>query len=152
GPGGVGGVPVDPLLQGGDPALQCLEPGPEGDLGLGRHGLPERLGDGRRIGHAAWYRVCPWHGQHPTDERLPLRDQGQGHALCARFWAILGESAARLTQRQLRAAAALATLDPDDSRWRSLATPIAAGLVREDPRLLDAWREVFFPLADRLEG
>jgi formylglycine-generating enzyme required for sulfatase activity/serine/threonine protein kinase len=82
---------------------------------------------------------------------IALRDQGQGH-VCAQFWPILGESAARLTQRQLRAAGALATLDPDDSRWRSLATPIAAGLVREDPRFLDAWREVFFPLADRLKG
>jgi formylglycine-generating enzyme required for sulfatase activity/serine/threonine protein kinase len=81
-----------------------------------------------------------------------LRDHGPVRALSDRIWAILGESSARLSQRQLRAAGALAVLDPDDSRWQSLGNPIAAALVREDPRLLDAWLEVFVPLADRLKG
>jgi serine/threonine-protein kinase len=49
-----------------------------------------------------------------------LRDHGHGRALNPQFWAILGESAARLTHRQLRAAGALSVLDPDDSRWWSL--------------------------------
>jgi hypothetical protein len=39
--GRVGGVGVEPLLQVGDTSLQTLEPGPDGLLGLGWHGLPQ---------------------------------------------------------------------------------------------------------------
>jgi hypothetical protein len=70
GPGGIRGVLAEPLLQLGDPLLQALEPSSEGGLGLGRHGLPQRLRDRGRLAHAAWYRRYSGLMQHPTIERL----------------------------------------------------------------------------------
>jgi formylglycine-generating enzyme required for sulfatase activity/serine/threonine protein kinase len=81
-----------------------------------------------------------------------LRDRGHGPALIPRLWDMLGEARTRLSERQLRAAGALAVLRRDDPRWTSQGTAIAAALVRGDPRLLDSWREVFLPVVDRLKG
>jgi hypothetical protein len=53
--GGVGGVLVETLLQFSDAEFQGRESGPDGGLGLGWHGGPERLRDRGRIAHAAWY-------------------------------------------------------------------------------------------------
>jgi formylglycine-generating enzyme required for sulfatase activity len=55
-----------------------------------------------------------------------------------------------LTDAQLRAAGALAALAPAGLIWKSLAAPIAHRLVRENPLLVGAWREVFQPIADEL--
>jgi hypothetical protein len=54
--GGVGGVGVEPLFQLSDPPFQDLEPCPDGLLGLGWHGLPQRFRDRGRIAHTPRYR------------------------------------------------------------------------------------------------
>jgi hypothetical protein len=56
--GGVSGVAVEPLLQLSEATLQRFPPCPDGGLGLGRHKVPKRLGNRRRIAHAAWYTGC----------------------------------------------------------------------------------------------
>jgi formylglycine-generating enzyme required for sulfatase activity/tRNA A-37 threonylcarbamoyl transferase component Bud32 len=82
--------------------------------------------------------------------RLALRDRASRPALSRRFWALLEGAGARLTDRQLRALGALALFDAGSPRWRALGTPLAVGLVREDPQLIGDWREVFQPVGDRL--
>jgi hypothetical protein len=73
--GGVGGVLVDPLLQLGDAPLQGREQRPDGGLGLGGNGVPERLRDRGRIAHAAWYTGWRSLKQYSTIERLPTESR-----------------------------------------------------------------------------
>ena len=55
-PGGVGGVPAQPLLQLGDPTLDAIEGGGEGGLHIGRDAAPEGFGDRRCGTHVAGIR------------------------------------------------------------------------------------------------
>src|SRR3954464_9756358 len=69
--GGVGGVFLAPLPRVGAPPLPGREQRPDGDLGLGGNGVPERLRDRGRIAHAAWYTGWRSLKQYSTIERLP---------------------------------------------------------------------------------
>jgi formylglycine-generating enzyme required for sulfatase activity len=64
----------------------------------------------------------------------------------------LSARAAELSDAQLRAAGALAGLAPADPTLAASAGPIARKLVRENPLLIGAWREVFEPIAPTLTG
>ena len=69
------------------------------------------------------------------------------------LWKTIEEqSAAKIPGRQLRAAAALAALDSANHRWIKIAPAVCLGLVRENPLLLDSWREVFQPVSRELLG
>jgi serine/threonine protein kinase/formylglycine-generating enzyme required for sulfatase activity len=69
----------------------------------------------------------------------------------AKSWRLaLPAEAEDLTDSQLRAAGALAGASPADPVIAALADPIARKLSQENPLHLNAWREVFQPLADRL--
>jgi serine/threonine protein kinase/formylglycine-generating enzyme required for sulfatase activity len=81
--------------------------------------------------------------------RKALTKQGHAPAATSRLWAEFA-SPSPLSDGQLRAAGALAEFDPDDLRWRDLAGPVAASLVRENPMLLSHWRDVFRPVGRML--
>jgi formylglycine-generating enzyme required for sulfatase activity/serine/threonine protein kinase len=82
--------------------------------------------------------------------RRVLRDCGHADAWIPRLWASLANHPDELTRPQLCAAGALAVFAPDDARWRDLASPVAAALVKENPALIAAWRVTFEPVADQL--
>jgi serine/threonine protein kinase/formylglycine-generating enzyme required for sulfatase activity len=84
--------------------------------------------------------------------RQALRDQGYGPDLVPRLWSTMRDRAPRLTERQLRAAGALALLDPGEPNWRTHVVPLVAALIRQDPQSIDAWRVAFEPVATRLTG
>src|SRR5690606_30349555 len=46
---------------------------------------------------------------------------------------------------------ALALFDPDHPGWEDVATPIAAGLVRQNPLFIGDWSEVFQPIDGALK-
>ncbi len=84
-PGGVGGVPADPLLQLGDPTLDAIEGGGEGGLHIGRDTAPEGFGDRRYGTHVAGIRD----GRHSSNShpktatrRLPKRVGAWGDLAC----------------------------------------------------------------------
>ena len=81
--------------------------------------------------------------------RSALLRKGDVDALRSRLWALL-EKTIELTDVQLRAAGALALFAPQDERWRALGPSVAAKLVRENPLLIGAWREVFLPVNEVL--
>jgi hypothetical protein len=58
-PGGVGGVPAQPLLQLGDPPAVGVDQLRDGGPCLGRHPVPQRLSDRRLILHAAVLLASP---------------------------------------------------------------------------------------------
>ena len=56
-----------------------------------------------------------------------------------------------LDERQLRAAAGIAWIDPESPAWRLLAGGVAGALVEQNVEEVGRWREVFQPVAERLE-
>src|SRR5207249_3477439 len=82
--------------------------------------------------------------------RQALQDQGHAGPRTPRLWAALESIAGELTDAQFRAAGALASFDPRDSRWPNLGRPVAEKLVYENPLLIGAWREVFQPVGGAL--
>ena len=56
-----------------------------------------------------------------------------------------------MDEEQLQAAAALVWLKPEDSRWESLAGPIAKKLVQEHPLYVVTWSKIFQPIAGTLK-
>ena len=59
------------------------------------------------------------------------------------LWQKLGEPGESKHRERLRAAAALAKYDPNDSRWRENSNMIVKDLVAENPMFLGAWSEEF---------
>jgi formylglycine-generating enzyme required for sulfatase activity/tRNA A-37 threonylcarbamoyl transferase component Bud32 len=90
------------------------------------------------------------------DEVLVIREALIAHpptdGAVPRFRRALPAKAADLDDAQLRAAGALAKLAPADPLLSASAAAIARKLVRENPLLIGAWREVFQPIAGRLAG
>jgi formylglycine-generating enzyme required for sulfatase activity/tRNA A-37 threonylcarbamoyl transferase component Bud32 len=90
------------------------------------------------------------------EEVLVIRDALAGPATAdraaVRFRRALPAKAADLSDAQLRAAGALAKLAPADPLLPASAAVIARKLVRENPLLIGAWREVFQPMAATLAG
>ena len=65
-------------------------------------------------------------------------------AITERFWTLLEDSKIDSAQR-LRAACALATLTPDDTRWGKVSGDLADTLVNQEPFVIASW-------ADALKG
>lgn len=55
-------------------------------------------------------------------------------------------------EARLRAAAALASYDPSNANWESIAAEIAHDLVRQDPLLVGTWIELLEPVRQQLRG
>src|SRR5262249_57307820 len=93
-------------------------------------------------------------GATPAEVAAILRAVGraagpQAAACRDALWPVAAGGAAPADQR-LRAAAALAALDPDDGRWGVLAAPTAAALVRENPLVAPDWARLLRPVGKRL--
>jgi formylglycine-generating enzyme required for sulfatase activity len=86
------------------------------------------------------------------DEVRVFVQQLSGHKgeLTERLWAALEQPGKDHQDRQLRAAAALATYDKEGRRWSEAAGPVAGRLVEIDPAYLSAWKEALRPVRDRL--
>ena len=70
--------------------------------------------------------------------------------LLERLWLEANDTNTQHNARRLRAAAALAAYDPDDAMWKTVAAPIADLLTEENPLVLSAWIECFFPVRQQL--
>jgi hypothetical protein len=81
-----------------------------------------------------------------------LRDALSDHKakLSARLWSD-AESAAS-EERRLRAAAALASYEPTDPRWKSIRAEVAQALTRVSPEFLGDWKEALRPVRAELLG
>ena len=79
--------------------------------------------------------------------RQALHRHGHAPALTPKLQALLEETPSELTDSQLRAAGALALFEPKDPRWPALGPRVAAKLVRKNPLLIGASREVFQAVA-----
>ena len=85
--------------------------------------------------------------------RDALRQRGRAERVAPRLRrALPARPPDALEATPLRAAGALAGIDPADPALPALAGPLARALVRENPLLIGAWREVFQPIAALLEG
>jgi formylglycine-generating enzyme required for sulfatase activity len=78
--------------------------------------------------------------------RKELFDNSHAEMLKPRLWVLLETNREELTESQFRAAGTLALFAPQDPRWPALGPSVAAKLVRENPLLIGAWREVFQPV------
>ncbi len=81
-----------------------------------------------------------------------LRDALAGHApaLVGRLWAVVEKPPRGSEGQRLRAAAALATYDPDSPHWEKAAGPLARQLVAENQFFLAIWVDTFRPVRARL--
>ncbi|HEV3121927.1 MAG TPA: hypothetical protein VGY53_08500, partial [Isosphaeraceae bacterium] len=82
--------------------------------------------------------------------RDALMQHRAGDRIAAAWRDMLEGTPTELTDTQFRAAAALAKIHPNASIWFGLAEPIARKLVQENSLLLGTWRELFQPIAVRL--
>jgi formylglycine-generating enzyme required for sulfatase activity len=84
-------------------------------------------------------------------EVLLLRDPLRPHAagLTERLWQAVAKGPA---PRRLRAACALAALDPDGGPWRRHQADVALALVAEDPLRVGRWAEGLRPVRRQLTG
>jgi len=98
-----------------------------------------------------------WLGQAETrpEELLVVTEaltrEGHARSIAPRLWTQV-EGIAELNDGQLRTAGALAGFDPQNPRWKDLAGPVAARLVRENPLLLGRWRDIFRRVGRSLSG
>jgi serine/threonine protein kinase/formylglycine-generating enzyme required for sulfatase activity len=83
--------------------------------------------------------------------RQGLQHHRHGEVLTPEFWSVLGGEGTRLSDTQLRAAAALALMDGNHRRWATLGAAVAAKLVRENPLRIGLWREAFQPVSATLK-
>ncbi|MBL7044050.1 MAG: protein kinase [Pirellulaceae bacterium] len=75
-----------------------------------------------------------------------LRDNGSA---TKQFWTVLADIGQPKTTR-LRAACALATLDPQDERWAERGQYVANWLVSETPLMMDDWTKLLRPVRQKL--
>jgi formylglycine-generating enzyme required for sulfatase activity len=73
-----------------------------------------------------------------------------GPELVGRLWDVVGQPGKGREQRRLRAAAALASYDPDSPRWDQISGKVVEDLVSVNPFDLRLWSEVFRPVRARL--
>jgi formylglycine-generating enzyme required for sulfatase activity len=81
-----------------------------------------------------------------------IRDALAAHQseLVDRLWAVVARPDKGHEKQRLRAAAALATYDPDSQRWEQGREPVANDLVRVPAVHLVSWMESFRPVRDKL--
>ncbi len=70
--------------------------------------------------------------------------------IAARLWGVLEGRESDPSQQRLRAAAALALLDPQSPRWPDVTHEVAAQLVAVPAVLAEQWQERLQPVSDRL--
>lgn len=70
--------------------------------------------------------------------------------LLDRLWDQAEDTHPQQSPQRLRAAAALASYDPDNAMWQELAAPVAGLLAEENPLVLHQWIDGFFPVRARL--
>jgi hypothetical protein len=89
----------------------------------------------------------------PPAELKLIRDALSGHAaaVAPRFRAVLEDPRAP-AERRLRAAAALAGLDPDDIPCGAACEDVVDRLVREDPLAVRGWTDLLRPARSQLLG
>ncbi len=75
-----------------------------------------------------------------------LRDSD---AAAKQFWTVLADAGQPKTTR-LRAACALATLDPQNERWAERGQHVANWLVSETPLMMDDWTKLLRPVRQKL--
>ncbi len=88
-----------------------------------------------------------------TPHELPvIRDALLPHQaeLANRLWAVVEKSQRGHKQHRLRAAAALASYDPNSPRWDKASAQAAKDLVSVNPVFLGRWSEAFRPVKSRL--
>ncbi len=79
------------------------------------------------------------------DALVPHRE-----AIRPRLWATLQTTERGQEAQRIRAAAALATFDPNSENWDTAGDHVAGQLVRENPVFLGLWMEAFRPVKQRL--
>ena len=67
-----------------------------------------------------------------------------------RLWAVVEKPESGKESQRLRAAAALATYDPESPRWDEAGALVVNDLVLENPVFLVQWSEAFRPVGNRL--
>src|SRR5262249_37678197 len=78
---------------------------------------------------------------------LVIRDALSPHKkeLVEKLWAVARQTGKEKDGRRLRAAAALASFDPQSGRWEDIAGALAEQLVAENPIFLGIWMEALRP-------
>jgi serine/threonine protein kinase/formylglycine-generating enzyme required for sulfatase activity len=74
----------------------------------------------------------------------------QQDALRDKLWQVVEQPAPGKPWQRLRAAAALATYQPNSPRWEAFKTAVAADLVAVNPVYLEPWSDCFRPVKARL--
>jgi formylglycine-generating enzyme required for sulfatase activity/predicted Ser/Thr protein kinase len=77
--------------------------------------------------------------------------EGRGAPVTPRLWAVLADPRVDPGQ-QLRAACALAELDPTSDQWPAVAPDVVARLTAEDALLVSGWAELLRPVRAELAG
>jgi formylglycine-generating enzyme required for sulfatase activity len=90
-------------------------------------------------------------GAEPQEVAV-LRDALAPHQAVLRdkLWRVATQPAPGKPWQRLRAAAALATYDPDSPRWEECQAQVAADLVAINPVYLEPWSDCFRPVKGRL--
>jgi formylglycine-generating enzyme required for sulfatase activity len=97
---------------------------------------------GRVKGLVGWLRRAETRPQELLVITEALIREGHASSIAALLWSEL-DGISELSDGQLRKAGAVAGFDPENPRWRALAGPVAARLVRENPLLLGLWRDIY---------
>lgn len=87
----------------------------------------------------------------PTEVAVILRAVASQADQCRNlFWEVAAD-ASQLADQRFRATVALASLEPDSTRWNEVAGPTAAALVRMNPLLIPEWVRMLRPVRARLK-
>jgi eukaryotic-like serine/threonine-protein kinase len=71
-------------------------------------------------------------------------------SLVGKLWEVAANPPRGKEHQRLRAAATLASFDPDDKKWHDVGEQVVAQLVEENPVYLGLWRDSFRPVGVRL--